>query len=442
MVEHGPLANLVEAQRVLFGVHADSRVLQFANLGFDASVSEIFVTLGNGACLHLASPEDMAPGQPLLDVLRRRRITLVTLPASVLASLPPADLPDLTTVVSAGEACSSAVVERWSRHGLINAYGPTEGCVCATGTPLTAGDTRRDPSIGAPIRNVRVHIVDRHGEPVPVGVTGELVIGGAQLARGYLDQPAQTAASFVPDPFSGEAGARLYRTGDLARYRADGQIEFLGRRDHQIKLRGFRIEPGEIESRLLRQDGVREALAVVRNDQLVAYVVGDCIDVEAARQALREALPRYLVPDHLIALPAFPLNANGKVHRDLLPDPLTAARSAEHRPPSTATEHSIAEIWQEILTTERVGLDDSFIGLGGHSLLAIQTAGRIEKRLGVRVPLEVLFSGKNLESLARDLEDLQADDRRPGDPEALLDELEQLGDDELAGLLAGEGSPQ
>jgi acyl-coenzyme A synthetase/AMP-(fatty) acid ligase/acyl carrier protein len=425
---------------VLFGVHADSQVLQFANLGFDASVSEIFVTLGNGACLHLAGPEDMAPGQPLLDTLRRRRITLVTLPASVLASLPPADLPDLATVVSAGEACSSAVVERWTRHGLINAYGPTEGCVCATGTPLTAGDAR-DPSIGAPIRNVRVHIVDHHGEPVPIGVTGELVIGGVQLARGYLDQPAQTAASFVPDPFSGEAGARLYRTGDVARYRADGQIEFLGRRDHQIKLRGFRIEPGEIESRLLRQGGVREALVVVRNDQLVAYAVGDCIDVEAARQALREALPRYMVPDHLIALPAFPLNANGKVHRDLLPDPRTATRSAEPRPPRTAIEHSIAEIWQEILATERVGLDDSFIGLGGHSLLAIQTAGRIEKRLGVRVPLEVLFSGKNLESLAQDLEALQIDDSRAGDPESLLDELEQLGDDELAGLL-GEESPQ
>ncbi|HEX8112357.1 MAG TPA: non-ribosomal peptide synthetase, partial [Kofleriaceae bacterium] len=436
MVDHGPIANLVEAQRILFGVRRDSQVLQFANLGFDASVSEIFVTLGNGACLHLASPEQMAPGQPLIDILRRRRIHLVTLPASVLASLPPAELPDLATVVSAGEACSSAVVQRWTQHtALVNAYGPTEGCVCATGTQLTADDARRDPPIGPPIRNVRVYIVDPHGEPVPVGVTGELCIGGAQVARGYLDQPAQTAASFVPDPFSGEPGARLYRTGDLARYRADGQIEFLGRRDHQIKLRGFRIEPGEIESRLLRCDGVREALALVRNEQLVAYVVGERVDVDAARQALQGALPRYMVPDQLVALPAFPLNANGKVHRDLLPDPRTATPAAEPRPPGTPIEQSIAEIWKEILTIDRVGLDDSFIGLGGHSLLAIQTAGRIEKRLGVRVPLEVLFSGKNLESLARDVEALLVPDGGAADPEVLLDELEQLGEDELADLL-------
>jgi acyl carrier protein len=364
----------------------------------------------------------------------------VTLPASVLAGLPPDGLPELETVVSAGEACSSAVVQRWTRHTrLVNAYGPTEGCVCATGTPLAAGDARRAPPIGPPIRNVRVYIVDRHGDPVPVGVTGELLIGGAQVARGYLGQPALTAASFVPDPFSGEPGARLYRTGDLARHRADGQIEFLGRRDHQIKLRGFRIEPGEIESRLLRRDGVREALAVVRNDQLVAYAVGERVDVDAARQALREALPRYMVPDHLVVLPAFPLNANGKVDRDRLPDPRTAAPAAEPRPPRTPIEHSIAEIWKEVLTIDRVGLDDSFISLGGHSLLAIQTAGRIEKRLGVRVPLEVLFSGKDLESLARDVQALLVDAGGAGDPEALLDELEQLGEDELAGLLAPEG---
>ncbi|MBN1204186.1 MAG: amino acid adenylation domain-containing protein [Myxococcaceae bacterium] len=440
MVEHGPIANLVEAQRILFDVRAESQVLQFANFGFDASVSEIFVTLGNGACLHLASAQEIAPGPPLIDTLRRRRITLLTLPPSVLASLPPGDLPDLETVVSAGEACSAAVVERWAKHTrLLNAYGPTEGCVCATGTLLAAEDAGREPSIGGPIRNVRVYVLDRHGEPVPVGVTGELFIGGAQVARGYLGRPAQTAASFVPDPFSGDAGARIYRTGDLARYRADGQIEFVGRRDHQIKLRGFRIEPGEIESRLLCRDGVREALALVRSGQLVAYVTGNDIDVDAARRALREALPRHMVPDHLVVLPAFPLSANGKIDRDRLPDPKSATPSAEQRPPVTLIEQRIAEIWKEVLNTQHVGLDDSFIGLGGHSLLAIQTAGRIEERLGVRVPLEVLFSGKDLESLARDVEALLVHRGDASDLETLLDELEELGEEELAGLLAPKG---
>jgi iturin family lipopeptide synthetase A len=444
MVDHGSVANLIEAQRVLFGVHPRSQVLQFANLGFDASVSEIFVTLGNGACLHLAGVPALAPGQPLLELLRRRRITLVTLPPSVLASLPPAELPDLETVVSAGEACSPAVVERWAgRAALVNAYGPTEGCVCATGTPLTVSDTWRAPPIGTPIRNVQVYVVDRHGEPVPAGVTGELWIGGAQVARGYLDLPALTADSFVPDPFSGEAGARLYRTGDLARYRADGQLEFIGRRDLQIKLRGFRIEPGEIESHLLRRAGVRETLAVVRNAQLVAYVVGDAIDIDidAACRALREALPRHMVPDQLIVLPAFPLNASGKIDRDRLPDPRTAAPAAARRPPRTPVEQGIAEIWQQTLALEAVGLDDDFISLGGHSLLAIQTAGRIEEKLGVRIALEVLFSGKTLESLAQDVGALLAGGTAgAGDLEPLLDELEQLGEDELAELLAPDGS--
>jgi acyl carrier protein len=184
---------------------------------------------------------------------------------------------------------------------------------------------------------------------------------------------------------------------------------------------------------------VREALALVRDDQLVAYVAGDGVDLDAARLALREALPRYMVPDHVVVLPAFPLTANGKVNRALLPDPKAAAPGAARRAPHTAIEQRIAEIWQEVLTVAQVGLDDSFIGLGGHSLLAIQTAGRIERSLGVRVPLEVLFSGKDLESLARDVEALMVGGGGAAAPEALLDELEQLGDDELAALLTPAG---
>ena len=277
LLEHQGLCNLVTALIRDFEVGPRSRILQFAALGFDASVPEIFVTLVAGATLCLAPREKLLPGPGLAALLREERITTVTLPPSALAVLPAGDLPALRTVVSAGEECPIEVASRWAPgRRFLNGYGPTEVTVGATVYSFChPGPT---VPIGRPIANKRVYILDGQLQPVPIGVPGELCVGGIGLARGYLGRPDLTAERFIPDPFAPTPGGRLYRTGDLARYRPDGTIEFLGRGDHQVKIRGFRIELGEIESVLRRHPGVREAVVLAREEtpgdrRLVAYMV-------------------------------------------------------------------------------------------------------------------------------------------------------------------------
>jgi FkbM family methyltransferase len=286
------LSNLVAAQIDAFASSERSRVLQFAPLSFDAAVSEIFVTLASGGTLVLVAQDDMAPGEPLARRLQSERISLVTLPPSVLQTVPSdTPLPELETLVSAGEACPRELMERWSGgRRFLNAYGPSEVTVCAT--VGADGDAAR-PSIGRPIPGARLYVLDEDLRIQPVGLVGELCVGGLGLARGYLNRPDITAAAFVPDPFSDVPGARLYRTGDLGRWLSDGRLEFTGRRDQQVKLRGFRIEPGEVETMLRRQPGVRDAAVVVydaeRNPRLIAYVVPE--------QSPAAARDRYCLPN-------------------------------------------------------------------------------------------------------------------------------------------------
>ena len=281
MLEHGGLCNLALAQGEAFGVTSESRVLQFASLSFDASVSEIFVTLATGATLYLARPEELMPGREFCDLMKRQSITHVTLPPSVLVALAHTELPALQTLVSAGEACPPPVAELWGRERrFINAYGPTEGTVCTTLTgagPLDGGSGRIP--IGKPLSNVEVYLLDKEQRLVPAGVAGELYLGGLGVARGYLGQGGLTAERFVPHPWSKTGGERLYRTGDLCRYRRNGELEYLGRADEQVKLRGYRIELGEVESVLNRHEDVQQSAVVLRQaengeQQLVAYVVG------------------------------------------------------------------------------------------------------------------------------------------------------------------------
>ncbi|MEK6283065.1 MAG: amino acid adenylation domain-containing protein [Acidobacteriota bacterium] len=276
LLEHRGVCNLAEAQRRAFSVSKDDRVLQFASLSFDASVSEIFVTLLAGATLCLAKQDSLMPGPDLLDLLRRQSITEVTLPSSVLAVMEAASLPDLHTIVSAGEACAAETAARWGAgRRFINAYGPTEVTVCATIALEVDG---RRPPIGRPMSNMKAYILDAHLRPVPIGVVGELYVGGIGVARGYSQQPELTARKFIPDSHGPEPGARMYKTGDLARYLPDGQIEFLGRMDNQVKIRGYRVELSEIESRLNEHRGVQDAVVVLREDvkgdqRLIAYLV-------------------------------------------------------------------------------------------------------------------------------------------------------------------------
>src|SRR5262249_34317829 len=261
MVEHRGLANVAAEQARWFGATPGSRVLQFASLSFDASIFEIVMALSTGATLVIA------PRTALMKTLREQRITIATLPPSVLAVMPVEALPDLKMLNFAGEPVRPELATQWSAEGrrVFNLYGPTECTIWSTGAEISG-----EPSIGNPIANVRAYLLDQHLEPVPSGVPGELCIGGIGVARGYLNRPELTAERFVPDPFG---DGRLYRTGDLARRRSNGDLEFLGRIDRQVKVRGFRIEPAEIEAALQMHPAVRESVVEAREDALVAYVV-------------------------------------------------------------------------------------------------------------------------------------------------------------------------
>src|SRR5215213_6054812 len=407
MVPHRGVPNLAYAQARRFGIDGTSRVLQFASLSFDAAVAELFDALLAGATLVLASREALLPGAGLLETLRRGRVSVATLPPSVLAILPPDDLPELRTVVSAGEAVDAATVERWSAgRAFVNAYGPTETTVCATSARCEADG--HVPAIGRALENVRVYVLDAAGRPGPVGVPGELYVGGVGVVRGYLGRPGLTAGKFVPDPFGGETGARLYRTGDRARWRADGTLEFLGRLDGQVKVRGFRIEPGEIEGALRRSEGVADCVVVAREDvpgekRLVAYVVGD-VEAGALREHLHRELPEYMVPSAFVPLDALPLTANGKLDRKTLPAPELASAEERYVAPRTPAEEVLAGIWAEVLRLERVGVHDSFFDLGGHSLLIMRLLAKIQATFDLEISIRTVFSMPTLEALAGEIE--------------------------------------
>ncbi|HEX6901809.1 MAG TPA: non-ribosomal peptide synthase/polyketide synthase, partial [Thermoanaerobaculia bacterium] len=399
LVTHRGLDNLAEAQGRLFGIDQDSRVLQFASMSFDASVSEIAMAFRAGAALVLADRNSLLPGPELIELLRDQGITKATLPPSVLAALPEADLPALRTIVVAGEACPVELARRWAAgRRLVNAYGPTETTVCATAWVYDGGD--RLP-IGRPIRNAEVYVVDPQGGPAPVGVPGELLVGGIGLARGYHNRPDLTAERFVPHPFA--TGERLYRTGDLVRFRSDGELEFLGRIDHQVKIRGVRVELGEVEAALLAQPGVREAVAVAREDgfgpaRLVAYVTGEGLDGMELREALSRSLPEPLVPAVIVALESLPLTPNGKVDRKALPAPEAAAR--DFVAPRTDLERFLAGLYQEVLGVERVGIHDDFFALGGNSITGAMFVNRLQKELGEIVHVVVMFDAPTVAQLA------------------------------------------
>jgi amino acid adenylation domain-containing protein/non-ribosomal peptide synthase protein (TIGR01720 family) len=416
LLEHRGLCNLVNAQIREFDVHPDSRVLQFASFSFDASVSEVFMALARGAALYLVDQDTLLSATRLVEFLREHEITTITLPPSVLSVLPEEDLPALRTLISAGEHCSRDLAARWwTGRRFLNAYGPSEATVCATCYRVEEIPEGSAVPIGRPIDNVQVYLLDRDLNPVPVGVPGELHIGGVSLARGYLGRPELTAEKFIPNPFSESPGSRLYKTGDLARYLPDGNIEFLGRVDHQVKVRGFRIEVGEIEEALRQHPGVQEAVVVAREDatgdgQLVAYFVpleGASPSARKLRSFLAEKLPDYMVPSAYVKLEKLPLSPNGKVDRKALPSPKEsrAASGREYVAPRDTLELKIVRMWEEVLDTEPVGVKDNFFDLGGHSLLAMRLLAQIQQQFGKEIPLVTLFQEPTVESLAAALRD-------------------------------------
>jgi len=407
-VTHRGLCNLAEAHRSLFAPLDGAHVLQFASLSFDASIWEIVMALGCGAALHLASTESLLPGPALAAEIDRNGITHVTLPPSALEMLPDFPLPDLQTLIVAGEACSPELVSRWSRgRRFVNAYGPTESTVCATA--WICDDEPQSPPIGRPLINTRAYILDRDRNPLPIGVTGELHVGGVNLARGYQRRPALTAERFIPDALSGKPGARLYNTGDLARFRPDGAIVFLGRGDHQVKIRGHRIELGEIEAALAQAPGVKQSAVVARLDasganSLAAYIVGNAnaTDPAALRRHLQTQLPDYMIPGVFINIESLPLSPNGKVDRNALPTPEASGRTGTRtfRPPRDTVEQKLVAIWQQVLDVRPIGVEDDFFLLGGHSLLAVRLMASIEQQFGRHLPMATLFKGPTIAQLA------------------------------------------
>ncbi|WP_164001905.1 non-ribosomal peptide synthetase/type I polyketide synthase [Pyxidicoccus caerfyrddinensis] len=409
-VEHRSVSNLLATQPRVLPLGPGDTMLQFASVSFDMAVQEIFSPLVSGAALCLARRESLVPGPELASLLRERRISAAVLSPSALAALPSGEYPALKSIMVGGEASPESLVARWSAgRRYFNGYGPTEATIYATYALCTAG---APVTLGRPVGNVRVYLLDARLQPVPRGVAGELYIGGDGVARGYLGRPELTAERFIPDCFSGTFGSRLYRTGDLARHLPDGRLEFLGRVDHQVKLRGFRIELGEIESGLRAHPDVRDVAVLAREEPsggkfLVAYTVaheGREPEEAALRAFLKQSLPEYMVPSAFVACERLPLTSNGKVDRAaLLAIPVQRTRAPRSRPPTTEAERILARIWQEVLQLERVGATESFFDLGGHSLLLTQVRARVGQAFGREPSMVELFEHVTVESLAAHL---------------------------------------
>ncbi len=424
VVPHGALAGFTAAARGAYGIGPADRVLQFASVAFDASAEEIWPTLASGARLVLRTEEMLGSARLFLEACREWGITVLDLPTAYwhelvaeLSEEAGADLPAaLRLVIIGGERALPERLRAWrerfgARVRLVNTYGPTEATVVATLCDLQEAED--DPSsaprhvaIGRALGHARAYVLDPRGEPAPVGVPGELYLGGGGVARGYLGDPSRTAGAFVPDPFTGVAGARLYRSGDRVRWRAEGTLEFIGRVDQQVKIRGFRVEPGEVEAVLSRQPGVEDAAVVAREDapgqpRLVAYVVlaEPAPPVSVLRAALKAELPPYMVPAAWVVLDALPLTPGGKTDRRALPAPDWGAEG-EHVAPRTATEEVLAGIWEEVLELERVGAHDNFFERGGHSLLATRVVSRVASSLGAELPLRTVFEAQTVAELA------------------------------------------
>ena len=409
MLQHQGMINLANAQKQKFDIHAGKRILQFAPMSFDASVWETVMALLNGATLVMTDQESLTTGDGLLAVLRDEKINTVTLPPSVLAVVPNADLPDLQTIVTAGEACSLELVQQWGPgRQYVNAYGPTETTVCASWYETSDKDTKAPP-IGRPIDNTDLYILDANFNPTPIGVAGELCVGGPSLARGYLNRPDLSAEKFIPNPF-GPEGSRLYRTGDLVRYLPDGNIEFLGRIDHQVKVRGFRIELGEIEAVLDEHPRVRDVIVLakeVRQDdvRLVAYLVFNSDEkptVNDLRGYIKNLLPDYMVPATFVYLDEMPLTPSGKIDRKALPVPDLSRPDlqVEYVAPRNETEEKLVAICMDLLQLKKVGVNDNFFDIGGHSLLATQFMSRMRDQFHVELPLRTLFEKPTVAALA------------------------------------------
>jgi amino acid adenylation domain-containing protein len=445
-------ANLLASVAREPGMTAADTICAISTLSFDIAMFELVLPLTVGAHILLADRDTARDGAALARLVDSSAVTVMqATPATwrMLLDIGWRGKPGLK-IISTGEALPRELAERLIPCGreLWNLYGPTETTVYSTLGPVVSGSG--PVSIGRPVANTQIHIVDRNLQLLPPGVPGELLIGGDGLARGYLNRPELTAEKFIPDVFSSDPTARLYRAGDLAAWRPDGTLEVLGRIDHQVKLRGFRIELGEIESVLAEYEGLEQTVVHCREDRpgdkrLVAYVKPDVAGPLHAkrdglesrlRNYLREKLPDYMVPSAFVVLDAFPLTPNGKVNRQALPAPESAGQGSVSAAPQTPEETAMAALWGEVLGTPGIGRDDNFFDRGGHSLLATQMLARLESSTGIEVPLRALFDAPTVATLTEYVVRAQAAALETENLDDLLRQLEQLSEEEASAGLA------
>lgn len=410
-VHHAALLNLALAYGERFGLDRTTRYLQFYAFGFDGSMGDIFGTLVAGGTLIVPDQQVLGSIPDLQDLLIAQRVNTIMMTPTILSVMEGMGPGLIRTVIAGGEVCQSSLAARWAGDcAFHNAYGPTETTVAATTFRAGNDHLLQGPlPIGTPLPNVHAYVLDEALRPVPQGVPGELYVGGVGVARGYCGRPDLTAAVFLPDPFTGEAGGRMYRTGDRVRLLPDGNLTFIERVDLQIKVRGYRIEPGEIEAVIRSDPAVGDVIVLCRKtgtggEHLVAYVTrgdGAGIDPEDLRQVCARKLPSYMVPSHVVVMDAFPVTANGKVDRSALPEPRDVAEQQHgYMGARTPTEQGLVAIWERVLQRHPVGIHDDFFTLGGHSLRALQLLGEVEKQFGHSFPLLTFFQHPTVEVLA------------------------------------------
>ncbi|MFC0513436.1 amino acid adenylation domain-containing protein, partial [Mucilaginibacter angelicae] len=432
MVEHRSVVNLVIGQRAFFRIDETDHVLQFSNISFDASVEQIFIALTAGALLSVIDKETVQDPLKLESYITNSGVTHIHMVPEMLKNIEETNYPSLRRVVSGGDKCSTALATKWNAYAFYNEYGPTETTV--TSIELAWNKlSSTELSIGKPIHNTGIYILDTGLKLQPIGVTGEICIGGAGVARGYLNREELSREKFIANPF--KPGERLYRTGDLGRWLADGNIEYQGRLDDQVKVRGYRIELGEIESALNGHSDVSSSVVQALDlgngeHELVAYVVSSkMLNVPELRQYLQERLPGYMVPGHYVQLDALPLTANGKVDKKRLPSPEGRELSGGtvYEGARNETESQLIRIWEEVLGRDGIGINDNFFDLGGNSMLIIKLSKAVNKVLMKEINTATFFKYPSIGSFVNYILDIpvaKADD--DFDREALIGDLEKL----------------
>jgi len=412
MIEHKSVINLIFAEKELLKISRATKALQFASLAFDASVWEIFPVLTLGGTLYMVEEDTRKDSHLFMQYIKNKKISMATIPPAYLSLMPYKEFPDFNTLIVAGDSCDPELMKKWSRNRrMINAYGPTESTVCATMHHYNIGDSNND--IGKPIHNTKVYVLDNSMTPVPVGVSGELYIGGDSLSRGYLNRTELTSERFIENPFTAEEKknrdciSRIYKTGDMVRWLPDGNLEYLGRNDHQVKIRGFRVELGEIESKLSSHPSVVLCTVIVRKQNedkylCAYYTVKDSTESgisDELRKYLAGFLPDYMVPAFFTELAAMPLNTSGKIDKKILPDPELNVNKDAYEPPNTETEKKICMIWEEILGIEKLGINDDFFSIGGNSIKAVSMIAKLRSGK-LDIAMSDIFKNRTIKTLS------------------------------------------